>query len=92
MKFDHFKNIEELIQHLEMWYAEYDYYAYDRFFGLRDARIMGMIIYQLTNNWRLLEEWVKNDKEKAMVNFECGRCFNMYDILDKMKEIKGDKQ
>lgn len=45
-------------------------------------------ITQLTNNWNELEEWIKNDKEKAMVNFECGRCFNMFDILDKMKEIK----
>lgn len=43
---------------------------------------------QLTNNWNELEEWVKNDKEKAMVNFEFGRCFNMFDILDKMKEIQ----
>lgn len=47
------------------------------------------VITQLTNHWNELEEWIKNDKEKAMVNFECGRCFNMFDILDKMKEIKG---
>ena len=45
-------------------------------------------IQELTNNWNELEEWIKNDKEQAMVNFECGRCFNMFDILDKMKEIK----
>ena len=29
VEFDHFKDIEELIQHLEMWYAEDDYYAYE---------------------------------------------------------------
>ena len=45
-------------------------------------------ITQLTNNWNELEEWVKEDKEKAMENFECGRCFNMFDILDKMKKIE----
>ena len=49
-------------------------------------------IDQLTNNWNELERWIKEDKEKAMRNFECGRCFNMFDILDKMKEIKGDKE
>lgn len=49
-------------------------------------------INQLTNNWNELEEWIKNDKEKAMVNFECGRCFNMFDILGKMKEIKEGKK
>ena len=83
IKFDHFKNIEELIQHLEMWYAEDDYYAYNRFFGLRDARIMGMIIYQLTNNWNELEEFIKDmlfttPHENQMLDF----------ILDKMKEKK----
>ena len=46
IKFDHFKNIEELIQHLEMWYAEDDYFAYDRYFHLDDARKMGMYIYK----------------------------------------------
>ena len=47
VKFDHFKDIEELIKHLEMWYAEDDYFAYERYFHLRDARIMGMFIYEL---------------------------------------------
>lgn len=84
IEFDHFKNIEELIQHLEMWYVEDDYDAYNRFFGLRDARIMGMIIYQLTNNWNELEEWVKQRIDKVK--------YNSYDdVLNKMNEIKDGK-
>ena len=59
VEFDHFKNIEELIEHLEMWYAEDDYYAYDRYFGLRDARIMGMYIYQLQQENKQLKEELK---------------------------------
>ena len=60
VEFDHFKDIEELIQHLEMWYAEDDYYAYDRFFGLRDARIMGMYIYQLLQENQQLNQLLKD--------------------------------
>ena len=97
IKFDHFKNIEELIQHLEMWYAEDDYDAYNRFFGLRDVRIMGMIIYQLTNNWNELEEDINNKIKDIKMNFSQvnGNYFNMNyvidtyeEVLDKMKEIK----
>lgn len=60
IKFDHFKDIEELIQHLEMWYAEDDYYAYDRYFGLRDARIMGMYIYDLQQRISKAIEYIGN--------------------------------
>ena len=64
IKFDHFKDIEELIQHLEMWYEEDDYYAYDRYFHLRDARIMGMYIYQLQQENKQLKEMI--DKERKI--------------------------
>lgn len=36
-----------------------------------------------------LEKWLKEDKEKAGNNFEMGRCFNMFDILNKLTELKG---
>ena len=43
---------------------------------------------RLNNIINELEEWIKEDKEYAMKNFECGRCFNMFDILNKIKELK----
>lgn len=82
IKFDHFKDVEELIKHLEMWYAEDDYDAYDRFFGLRDARIMGMIIYELNNDIKTLlkeneakekvikkQDYVINELEKWLIEY-----------------------
>lgn len=40
-------------------------------------------INQLTNNWNELEEWVKQRIDKVK--------YNSYDdVLDKMKEIKGE--
>lgn len=107
IKFEHFKDIEELIQHLEMWYAEDDYDAYDRFFGLSDARIMGMIIHQLTNNWNELGEWLEDyikkndnwyynelsthDKEYYGDSYYTTN-YMLEKFLDKMKKIKEGKK
>ena len=66
VKFDHFKDIEELIKHLEMWYAEDDYFAYERYFHLRDARIMGMFIYELQQENQKYKEVF--DKLKEWIN------------------------
>ena len=46
---------------------------------------------QYKNNWEELKKWVNEDKELAGNNFEMGRCFNMFDILNKMKELEEDK-
>lgn len=46
-------------------------------------------IQRLNNIIEELKKWIKEDKKYAMENFECGRCFNMFDILDKLKELKG---
>jgi len=46
---------------------------------------------RLNNIIEELEKWLKEDKEYAMNNFECGRCFNMFNILDKLKELKEGK-
>lgn len=35
-----------------------------------------------------LKKWLEEDKEKAMCTFGTGRCFNYYDILDKIKELE----
>jgi hypothetical protein len=46
---------------------------------------------QYKNNWEELKKWLKEDKEYAGNNFEMGRCFNMFNILNKMKELEEDK-
>lgn len=52
------------------------------FFELRDARIMGMIIYQLTNNWNELEEWINRNcfYDNDTLTYE--------ELINKMEEIK----
>ena len=45
--------------------------------------------FKQLDNWHKLKEWIKEDTEVAETNFEMGRCFNMYDLLNKMQEIEG---
>ena len=47
---------------------------------------------QLQNNWNELKKWIKEDKEVAETNFEMGRCFNMFDLLNKMQELEGNNE
>ena len=50
-------------------------------------------IERLNNIINELEKWVKEDTEKSMMTMETGRAFNMFDILDKLQELKGsDKE
>lgn len=46
---------------------------------------------QYKNNWEELKKWLNEDKKLAGNNFEMGRCFNIFDILNKMKELEEGK-
>ena len=46
-------------------------------------------VERLENIINELEKWVKEDTEKSMMTMETGRAFNMFDILDKLQELKG---
>jgi ribonucleotide monophosphatase NagD (HAD superfamily) len=64
-----------------------DYYTVvnDATMMLRELNEKDKQIDQLTNNWNELEEWVKQRIDKVK--------YNSYDdVLDKMKEIKGDNK
>ena len=86
VKFDHFKDIQELIQHLEMWYAEDDYFAYDRYFHLRDARIMGMFIYELQQENQQLKEKINTYEDPEDLTLMFMYCDEK--AKDKIKQLK----
>ena len=44
---------------------------------------------RLNNIINELEKWLEEDTEKSMMTMETGRSFNMFDILDKLQELKG---
>ena len=58
---------------------------------LAELEMVNKEIERLNNIINELEKWLKEDKEYAMNNFECGRCFNMFDILNKLQELKEGK-
>lgn len=63
---------------------------YDKFMYNMNLELVKKL-NQHKNNWEELKKWLKEDKELAGNNFEMGRCFNMFDILNKMKELEEDK-
>lgn len=90
IKFDHFKDIEELIQHLEMWYAEDDYYAYDRYFHLRDAIIMGMFIYELQQENKQLKEVIEEIRKTLKLERKTALSLNQVytvSVIDSVLQI-----
>lgn len=48
-------------------------------------------IDQLTNNWNELEEWIKKNSWYYNTSDGC-QWVDQFKLLDKMKEIKGDKE
>ena len=43
---------------------------------------------QLTSILTELEEWIKNDEEKFETTYYMGRAVNMFDLLNKIQELK----
>ena len=55
IKFDHFKDINELLEHIDLWYREDDI-EYTRWFGLEDLHILKIYITSLQQKVEQLEK------------------------------------
>lgn len=68
IKFDHFKNINELLEHIDLWYRVDDI-EYTRWFGLEDLYNLKIYITSLQQKVEQLEtirkEAIKYVQEKA---------------------------
>ena len=62
IKFDHFENINELLEHIDLWHEEEDIY-YERWFGLNDLKKLKDYI---TN----LQEELKSIKSNYKIQLE----------------------
>ena len=92
LKFDHFKNINELLEHIDIWYKEDDI-DYTRWFGLNDLKQLKDYITNIQQENKQLKEKIK------YVDEFCDRymgvrleLFDMYELLNKIREILGDKE
>lgn len=88
LKYDHFKNTKELLEHIAVWYRDDDVY-FSRWFGLNDLNNLRIYINQLQSNWNSLREWLKN-REDAKYYITEYRRYEQFinDILDKMNELE----
>ncbi len=70
-KFDHFKNIDEVMYYLNYWYKEEDVYSIYRYLSLKDFNY-------ISNKYQELQQ--ENKKQKEIIN-------NFLDIVDKSKML-----
>lgn len=64
IKFDHFKDINELLEHIDLWYKEDDI-EYTRWFGLEDLHILKIYITYLQQKVEQLEN-IRKEQEKEL--------------------------
>lgn len=58
-KFDHFKNIDEVMYYLNYWYKEEDVYSIDRYLSLKDFNY-------ISNKYQELQR--ENKRQKEVIN------------------------
>ena len=93
LKFDHFKNIEELLQHIDIWYKEDDI-DYTRWFGLNDLYTLSNYITNLQQENKQLKEqleYLRSNEYLNQVKWE--RNFNeelVKDLQQENKQLKED--
>lgn len=96
LKFDHFKNIEELLKHIDIWYGEDDIF-YTRYFGLNDLHNLGLYIKQLQNNWNELKSWLEEviediNKLECPDSYDISEKVTLKNIVKKMQELEGNNE
>ena len=104
-KFDHFKNIDEVMYYFNYWYKEEDIYSINRYLSLKDFNYISNKYQelqkenkQLKDNWNELKEYISktklNEFEKSYGK-RYGKTFIQAEvivynmILDKMQKLQG---
>lgn len=70
-KFDHFKNIDEVMHYFNYWYKEEDVYSINRYLSLKDFNYISNKYQELQQeNEMLKDNAIHNDKVVDKVNWE----------------------
>ena len=86
LKYDHFKNTKELLEHIAVWYRDDDVY-FSRWFGLNDLNNLRIYINKLQSNWNSLREYIGKEWycfDNESIEYEVSK-----NILNKMNELEG---
>lgn len=92
-KFDHFKNIDEVMYYFNHWYKEEDVYSINRYLSLKDFNYISNKYQelqqenkQLKDNWNKLKEYTQEKYD----NPSWASCGARY-VLEKMQELEQGK-
>ena len=89
LKYDHFKNTKELLEHIAVWYRDDDVY-FSRWFGLNDLNNLRIYINHLQSNWNSLREELYQANRELVPNELVNGKELINNILDKMNELEGE--
>ena len=90
IKFDHFKDINELLEHIDLWYREDDI-EYTRWFGLEDLHILKIYITSLQQKVEQLEKEInampiqETQKQRIKDKYSTDEIKNILIKLNKSK-------
>lgn len=96
-KFDHFKNIDEVMYYLNYWYKEEDVYSIYRYLSLKDFNYISNKYQELQQENRKQKEVI--DKAIEYINKHDDDCYiditckckvaelNITELLDILKEV-----
>ncbi len=101
-KFDHFKNIDEVMYYLNYWYKEEDAYSINRYLSLKDFNYISNKYQelqkenkQLKDNWNKLKEDLIKIRQLTFTKYnknEWENCLSFNDdilpLIEKMKELE----
>lgn len=81
IKFDHFKDINELLKHIDLWYREDDI-EYTRWFGLEDLYNLKIYITSLQQKVEQLEN-IRKEAIEELSYMSTDAYVEDYDIREK---------
>lgn len=82
--FDHFKDINELLENIDIWFINDDI-DYTRWFGLNDLHTLKVYITKLQNENKKLKEDIRKDKVQFETFELAEECDKRQDIIDIYK-------
>ena len=93
-KFDHFKNIDEVMHYFNYWYKEEDVYSINRYLSLKDFNYISNKYQELQkeneklkDNWNELKEYIVDEYYMYLPLEASTRSITI--LIDKMQEIEG---
>ena len=78
-KFDHFKNIDEVMYYFNYWYKEEDVYSINRYLSLKDFNYISNKYQELQKENKQLKDLIDTILTFSFFKEDCPLCFSFED-------------